>query len=99
MSRPIQAGEVGRELLFTRLNVDWAGLGHTLKLHVTKKDTSVTDTYNMSAVSGAPYQGKILTTSVMFPTSGTYRIQVVSYSGSDPQLRSEMGTINVSDNI
>lgn len=97
-NRPIQAGEVGRELLFSQLNVDWADLGHTIKLHVTLKDSGVTNTYNMSAVASFPLQGKILTTAEMFPDAGTYRVQVVSYDGTDPALRSEMGTIVVADN-
>lgn len=97
-NRPIQAGEVGRELLFSSLNVDWAALGHTIKLHVTLKDSGVTSIYNMSAVASFPLQGKISTTAVMFPDPGAYRVQVVSYDGSDPALRSEMGTIVVADN-
>lgn len=99
MSRPLQAGEAGRILLFNKLNFDWADAGHTCKLHVTLKDSGVTNIYGpMDAVVGFPLQAQITTTADMFPDPGSYRVQVVTYLGGDIQLRSEMDTIPVAKN-
>ena len=93
MSRNLQAGEVGRLFKATNLGYDWNGNGHTAKLHVTFQGT--TNTYNMSTVNGQAQQAKVLTTATMFPSEGQYRCQVVTYIGTDPQLRSVMKTVVV----
>lgn len=98
MSRPIQAGEAGRDLYFTNLNIDWDAAGYTLKLELTHKDTGATGEYDLEAVPDMPEQAKVATTALMFPLHGTYRAQVVAYSGATPMLRSTVESIVVLNN-
>ncbi len=98
MSRALQAGEVGRVITATNLGVDWADLGYTLKLHIINPSGTLSTDNAMSAVGGSPLEAQITTTATMFPTAGTYRVQVVGYDGASTTLRSEMGTIVVLGN-
>lgn len=98
MSRPLQAGEVGRVITATDLGVDWAGLGYTLKLHIINSSGTLSTDNSMVAVGGSPMEAEITTTATMFPTAGTYRVQVVAYSGATTTLRSEMASIVVLGN-
>jgi hypothetical protein len=98
MARPLQAGEADRIILYSNLLLDWAAVPYTLKLHVTKRGSEVTNTYDMEAVGGQPNQAKIITTTTMFPTEGPYRLQVVAYDGSAIALRSGVATIPVLGN-
>lgn len=65
---------------------------------VTHKDTGATGEYDLEAVPNMPEQAKVATTALMFPLHGTYRAQVVAYSGTTPMLRSTVESIVVLNN-
>jgi hypothetical protein len=104
MSRNIQAGEVGRLITTPNLGIDWAAVPYTLKLHIYTDAHVLVGTFSMTAAVPANVQSaQISTTAAMFPTAGSYLVQVVAYSGATTMLRSTVAVVvvlpNPEDNV
>lgn len=91
----LHAGEAGK-VLIVDVGWDWAGYGHTMKLHITKDNG--TPLVMSASAHAVPTLCTVTTNANTFPVKGEYRVQGVSYIGSDPMIRSDVVSLFVLGN-
>lgn len=99
MSRPIQAGEIGRRLTIRDMEEDWAAAGHNAVLFKTHPVTKVVTDIPMVTVSGDVYACRRVTVATDFPVGGDWICQVITYLAGVQQWKSRQFTVSVGFNI